>query len=80
MAQTIIDMDDLNFVLFDQFQIDGLKKYAPFSDYSKKVIEMVIKEARHLAIDAIHPTSEIGDVKGCLFEDGMVRLPKELRN
>ena len=79
MAQTIIDTDDLKFVLFDQFKVDGLKQYPPFSDYNRKVIEMIVKEARHLAIEEILPTARIGDVKGCRFENGMVRLPKEFK-
>lgn len=79
MAQTIIDTEDLNFVLFDQFKIDRLKQYAPFTDYNRKVIEMIVKEARHLAIEEILPTAKIGDIKGCRYENGMVLLPKEFK-
>lgn len=79
MAQAIIDKTDLDFVLFEQFEIDRLHEYERFSDYNKKVIEMVVKEARHLAVKELLPTSKIGDEKGCRFENGMVLLPNEFK-
>ena len=79
MTQTIIDTTDLEFVLFDQFCIDRLQHHESFSDYNRPVIEMVVREARHLAIKEILPTSRIGDTKGCIFENQNVLLPKEFK-
>jgi alkylation response protein AidB-like acyl-CoA dehydrogenase len=79
MAQAIIDQTDLDFVLFEQFKIDRLREYEQFADYNRKVIEMVVKEARHLAVKEVLPTSKIGDEKGCRFENGIVLLPKAFK-
>ncbi|MFA5906966.1 MAG: acyl-CoA dehydrogenase family protein, partial [Desulfobacula sp.] len=79
MAQMIIDTTDLEFVLFEQFRIDRLQEFEPFSDYNRKTIEMVVREARRLAVKEILPTSKIGDTRGCRFENGNVLLPPEFK-
>ena len=79
MAQSILDKTDLDFVLFEQFKIDQLSNFDRFADFNRKVIEMVVKEARHLAVKEILPTSKIGDREGCRFENGNVLLPEEFK-
>jgi len=80
MAQAILDRSDIDFVLFEKFKIDTLSKYDKFADFNKKVIEMVVTEARNLAIKEILPTSKIGDKQGCRLENGKVILPKEFHH
>ena len=65
MAQVILDKFDINFVLFEKFKVQTLSNYDKFSDFNRKVIEMVVTEARNLAIKEILPTSKIGDKQGC---------------
>lgn len=79
MAQAILDNTDLDFVLFEQFKIDKLSEFDKFADFNKKVIKMVVKEARNLAVKEILPTSKIGDQTGCRFEKGSVLLPDEFK-
>ncbi len=80
MAQFIIDRSDLDFLLFEKLKVQTLSNTDEFSDFNQKVIEMVVTEARNLAIKEIMPTSKIGDIEGCRFENQEVLLPKEFHH
>ncbi|MEJ2157079.1 MAG: acyl-CoA dehydrogenase [Desulfobacteraceae bacterium] len=75
MAQVIADRRDVDFVLFEQFDVEALCAHDQFADFNRKTIEMVIKEARNLAVKEILPTQQEGDA-GCRFEDGVVSVPE----
>ncbi len=75
MAQMIADRKDVDFVLHEQFQIAGLSKHGRFAEFNKQAIDMIITEARTLAIKEILPTWKIGDREGCRFENGEVKTP-----
>lgn len=77
MAQAILDRADIDFLLFEKFKLQELSKTDKYSDFNRKVIEMIISEARNLAIKEILPTSKIGDKQGCRFKNGEVELPSE---
>jgi hypothetical protein len=75
MAQVIADRRDVDFVLFEQLGIEGLSRHAQFAEFNRKTIEMVVTEARNLAVKEILPTQQEGD-EGCRFEDGVVTVPE----
>ena len=76
MAQTLTDRKDVQFVLFDQLNIEELTKGKRFADLNKKTFDMVISEARSLATKEMLPTSADADQEGCLFEGGDVKVPE----
>ena len=76
MAQLIADRRDVDFVLHDQLEIQELAKYDKFAEFNKKTIDMIVTEARNLAIKEILPTQKISD-DGCVFDKGTVRVPEE---
>ena len=76
MAQMIADLKDIEFVLFDQFKVDRLSQKEPFADFNRKTVELVVREARNLAIKEILPTQKIGDQEGARFDQGEVRVPE----
>lgn len=76
MAQSIADKRDVDFVLHEQFSIGDLSEFDKFSDYNKKTIDMIMKEAVNLAVKEILPLQEISD-KGCSFDAGEVKVPEE---
>jgi len=76
MAQLIADRRDVDFVLHDQLQIKELTKHEKFSEFNKKTIDMIVTEARNLAIKEILPTQKLSD-EGCTFDNGTVRVPEE---
>ncbi len=75
MAQYIADRRDVDFVLFEQLGVDTLSQHDRFADINRKTIEMVVSEARNLAIKEILPTQQEGDHQGCRFENGSVHVP-----
>lgn len=75
MAQQVIDPRDVRFVLYEQLNIEKLTQSKLYGDLNRKVFDMVIDEARALAIKEILPTAVDGDREGCIFENGKVRVP-----
>jgi len=76
MAQYIADRRDVDFVLHEQIQVEDLSKTELFADFNKKTVDMIVSEARNLAIKEILPTRELGDQQGCKFDNGKVTVPE----
>jgi alkylation response protein AidB-like acyl-CoA dehydrogenase len=77
MAQLLADRRDVDFVLHEQLDIARVSKHETFAEFNRKTIDLIITEARNLAIKEILPTREIGDREGTRFENGQVFVPKE---
>lgn len=77
MAQELADRKDVDFVLYEQMELESILENEKFSDFNKKTIDLIITEARNLAIKEILPTNAVGDRKGCRFENGVVKVPEE---
>ncbi|NNL41545.1 MAG: acyl-CoA dehydrogenase, partial [Desulfobacterales bacterium] len=76
MAQQIADRRDVDFVLHEVLQVEHLSKHEKFAEFNKKTVDLIISEARNLAIKEILPTREIGDREGAQFDQGKVTLPE----
>jgi len=76
MAQLLSDRRDIDFVLFEQFGLEGLLTEGRYADLNKKTVDLIITEARNLAVNEILPTNADGDRQGCTFENGEVRVPE----
>ncbi len=76
MAQKIADRRDVDFVLFEQLEVDTLSAHKQFAEFNRKTMELVVTEARNLAIKEILPTQQEGDHEGCKFNDGQVTVPE----
>ena len=79
MAQYIADRKDVDFVLHDQLKVDQFSQSERFAEFNKKTVDLIISEARNLALKEILPTQEIGDREGARFENGQVVTPKEFK-
>jgi alkylation response protein AidB-like acyl-CoA dehydrogenase len=77
MAQLFADRRDIDFVLHEQLAVDQLSQNERYRDFGRKTVDMIITEARNLAVKEILPTSKIGDRVGCTFENGVVTVPPE---
>ena len=77
MAQVLADRRDVDFVLHEQLDIASVSKHEAFAEFNRKTIDLIVTEARNLAIKEILPTREIGDREGTHFENGRVTVPKE---
>ena len=76
MAQVIADRCDLEFVLYEQMEIETLLAYEKYADFNRKMFDMIISEARNFAIKELLPTYAEGDKIGLKFEKGQVKVPE----
>jgi alkylation response protein AidB-like acyl-CoA dehydrogenase len=79
MAQQISDRRDIDFVLHEQLGIEAFSKHERYAEFNKKTIDLIVSEARNLAVKEILPTRKEGDEIGCLFENGQVKAPECFR-
>ncbi|MCG8687408.1 MAG: acyl-CoA dehydrogenase [Desulfobacterales bacterium] len=80
MAQVISDQRDIEFVLHEMIKAETLADLNEnFADFNKKTINMVIKEARNLAVKELLPASKEGDEQGCKLENGQVTTPDSFK-
>ncbi len=75
MTQLIADKKDIDFILYDMFNAGDLTGHEKYRDFSKKMVDLVISEARNLAIKEILPTLSESDKDGVRFENGKVFAP-----
>ena len=76
MAQQIADRRDVDFVLHEQLNVESLSQHEQFEDFNKKTIDMVVSEARNLALKELLPYLKEADEEGCTFDNGKVSVPK----
>ena len=76
MAQQIADRRDVDFVLHEQLQVEKLSAHDIYAEFNKKTIDLIISEARNLAIKEILPTQVEGDREGTPFDAGQVTVPE----
>ena len=75
MAQQLVDRRDLDFVIWEQMQAESLLKNDLYKEFNKKTCDMIITEARTLAIKEMLPTLAEGDKQGVRYDNGMVKVP-----
>jgi alkylation response protein AidB-like acyl-CoA dehydrogenase len=76
MAQQIADRRDVEFVLHEQLNVEALSQFDRFAEFNKKTIDLIISEARNLAVKELLPAQADGDRQGARFENGHVTLPE----
>ncbi|MFH1153726.1 MAG: acyl-CoA dehydrogenase [Pseudomonadota bacterium] len=80
MAQFISDRRDIDFVLHEQLEAETLaSRCEAFEEFNKKTIDLIVSEARNLAVKEILPTQKEGDEKGCVLENGKVTTPESFK-
>jgi alkylation response protein AidB-like acyl-CoA dehydrogenase len=75
MAQIIADRRDVDFVLHEQLEVSSLSVHDTYAEFNKKVMDMIVSEARTLAVKELLPVMKTGDTQGCRYENGRVRMP-----
>ena len=76
MAQVITDKRDVEFVLHEQLEVEKLAKHERFAEFTKKTVDLILSEARNLAVKEMLPVLRIADEEGCKLENGTVRVPE----
>ena len=75
MAQQIADRRDVDFVLHELLHVEELSDHEIFAEFNKKTVDLIIAEARNLAIKEILPTQIDGDREGAHYDAGKVTVP-----
>src|SRR6056297_971900 len=71
---------DMDFLLFDLFQVDRAWRDVPaFADFSSDLVGAVVDEAGKLASQVMAPVNQSGDAEGCRFDNGAVTTPAGFR-
>ena len=76
MPQQLADRRDQDFVLWEQMNCEDILTHGKYSEFTKKTCEMIINEARTLAIRELLPLLAEGDQQGVRFESGAVKVPE----
>ena len=79
MAQVISERRDVEFVLHEQFEVGTLSKNDRFAEFNKKTVDMIVNEARNLAVKELLPICKEGDEEGCTFDAGKVTVPSSFK-
>ncbi len=79
MAQQISDRRDIDFVLHEQLNVDQFSKSEQYAEFNKKTVDLIVSEARNLAVKEILPTRKEGDEIGCTFANNTVTVPEIFR-
>lgn len=76
MGNLLVDKRDVDFVLYEQFDILQLTKKEKFENYSKDEFDMVIEQGLKFAENVLAPVNEDGDRIGAKWNNGKVTLPE----
>ena len=76
MAQQLADRRDQEFVIWEQMNCEELLKLERYKEFNKKICDMIITEARTLAIKELLPILAEGDEQGVRYENGSVKVPE----
>ncbi|MFP4257035.1 MAG: acyl-CoA dehydrogenase [Desulfobacterales bacterium] len=76
MAQQLADRRDIDFVIWEQMGGEQLIKADIYREFNRKACDMIITEARSLAVKELLPTLQEGDREGVKFENGEVKVPE----
>jgi len=80
MAQFIADRRDIDFLLHEMINAESLStKHEKFEEFNRKTIDLIVSEARNLAVKEILPTQKEGDIQGCKLENGKVTTPEPFK-
>lgn len=79
MTQLVADRRDIDFVLYEQFNLEAVTQHERYRDCNRKTFDLLLTEARRFALKEILPTYAEGDRNGAWFESGQVRAPECFR-
>lgn len=78
MSNTLINFQDLNFLLYDVLDVEKLTAYPRFSDHSRETFDATIQTAHSIASDWFAPCAAKLDEHEPQFVDGKVDIIPEV--
>lgn len=75
MNNTLVDLRDVRFILYDFLNVEDLCRSETFRDHSRETFEMVLNAAEKLATNDFASVNSDGDSVGCKWQEGIVIVP-----
>ncbi|PKL37456.1 MAG: acyl-CoA dehydrogenase [Spirochaetae bacterium HGW-Spirochaetae-1] len=75
MASLLVDKRDIEFLLYEQFEILKLTEKPLFSHLSKSEFDMVLEQGLRFAENELAPVNQDGDRIGAKWDNGKVTVP-----
>lgn len=76
MGNMLVDKRDVEFILYEQFDVMMLTGYNAFSHLSRDEFDMIIEQAFRFAENEMQPANVDGDRIGARWDNGTVTLPE----
>jgi alkylation response protein AidB-like acyl-CoA dehydrogenase len=76
MVQQVADRRDQDFVNWEQMQCEEILKNENYQEFNRKTCDMILTEARALALKEMLPLMAEGDEQGVRLENGTVKVPE----
>ena len=73
------DLRELEFALFEQFELGKLLKTNAFKHIGEEDARLILKEGYTFATSVVGPTMVSADRTGCVIDKGLAKAPPELR-
>jgi alkylation response protein AidB-like acyl-CoA dehydrogenase len=79
MVQQLADRRDVDFNLYELFEVEETCKLEPYKDLNKKILNLIVTEARNFSIKEMLPAYADGDRIGPQFDNGEVCMPESFK-
>jgi alkylation response protein AidB-like acyl-CoA dehydrogenase len=66
---------DMRFVLHELFDSRTITELPGNADFTPELMDSVLEEAAKMAENVLFPLNQVGDLEGCVYENGVVRTP-----
>ena len=76
MPQFIADLRDIEFNLYEIFDLISLCRHDRFKHFNRTAFKLILAEARDFAVKEMLSAYPDGDRQGVCFHDGQVRVPE----
>lgn len=74
-SELVVDIDDIEFCLFEWLQVDQLQKYSKYEDFDADTLGLLLHEGTKFATKILAPTNAEADREGCTTVHGHVKVP-----
>ena len=75
MSEYTAPLADMRFALEEAAGLSDLAALPPFEAVEPDLVDAILQEAGKLAGEVLAPINQSGDKEGCVFENGVVRMP-----
>ena len=69
-------LENIKFVLHDLLGAEKLAELPGYEDFSPEMIDQILEEGGKVCEEVFFPLNQVGDQKGCTFNDGEVKTPE----